>query len=587
MKKRAQVPDARTFTILFRGFANHAEYPHSLDRALSIYQSMFAETCPVKPSIIHTNAVLNVCARAMDVDALLGIAAKLPTRGKGAPNNVTFTTIINAIRTVALKKGEGLSIEEKVKNRQPATDQGRRIWGEVRDRWQNRDIEVDEQMACAMGRILLLGSDDRDYDDVLSLVEQTMGIPRQAPRLENRNDKVMSDQRRYEQLTSKPEPDGWTREESTASQSPSGVESEGEGDISGKEFDAVDPRKIMYAQPGRNTLSMVMDACIRLRAFRAAQDYWGLLTHPSGEYQITPDGENYHMYLRLLRAQRASKLCVEMLEELCYKPPGGRKFLEPKTFRIAMSTCLRDVNNPNVLTHANKMVQIMLDSMDKPDLKALGMYLDIALNDQHCNWKSLLGVLRGSEIGVRNLRSFLAYGEETDKENWQRDNEEETIKFVSRLVGAFDKTMILGEGEMSLEEDKFCKVQRNKMLGWVLRMKQMGRGRKRRQEKRSNDEGGQDQSTDADDSTKPVPVDRGKDKDGRSRWSMTRDAPQSDMNDNPTSPGDGRKQFLGSNYRPSSIFAMRKTQADTRMKDRSDQAQERLREKATTESERW
>lgn len=542
MKKRAQLPDSRTFTILFRGFANHPGYPLSLNRALSIYQSMFAVNCPVKPSIIHTNAVLNVCARAMDVDAMLGVAAKLPTRGARAPNKVTFTTIINAIRTTTFKKGEALSVDEMWESRQTAMNQGRRIWGEVRNRWQNRDIEVDEEMVCAMGRLLLLGSTDRDCDDVLSLVEQTMGIPRLVPRLENEDDEVISDrQSRSGQATEsnsepqQPGADGRTGEaskESTASRSPAGVmESEDEEDDLGNAFVAVDPQKISYVHPGRNTLSMVMDACISLKALRAAQDYWGLLTDPDGEYKIIPDAENYHVYLRLLRSKRASKLSVEMLEELRYKNLAEMNVLQPKTFRIAMSTCLRDVNNPNVLTHANKMARIMLDSLEKPDVRALGMYLDLALTDRQREWKPLIGVLRGCEIGVRNLRSFLAYGDETEMKPWQqRDYEEEVIKFVSKLDRAFQTAMALGRGLMSSEEEKFCQVQGKKMSAWVLRMRQMRRGTPEQDEGHNDDEGmmvyeeeeGENQGRSSDEDP-DADVDRGKDRDDRSRWTILRD----------------------------------------------------------------
>lgn len=621
MKKRAQVPDSRTFTILFRGFADHPQYPNSLDRALSMYQSMSAENCPVKPSIIHTNAVLNVCARFMDVDALLGVAAKLPTRGAMAPNNITFTTIINAIRTATLSKGGALSDDEKRQSQQTAVSQGRSIWGEVRDRWQNRDIEVDEAMVCAMGRLLLLGSVNRDCYDVLSLLEQTMGIPRQVPRLENRNEEGMSDRSsRDEQATkSTPEPeklesDGWTGEEAkelTASQSPSGmVEREDEDDVSGNEFDAIGPGKIEYVHPGHNTLSMVMDACIALKAFSAAQDYWGLLTDPAGHYKITPDADNYHVYLRLLRRKRASKHSVEMLEELSYNPPGGIKVVQPKTFRIAMSTCLRDVNNPNVLTHANKMARIMLDSFETPDVRALGMYLSLALTDRHLQWEPLMPVLRGCEIGARNLRSFLAYGEKRDIRNWKGDQKAEVIRFVSRLARAFQTAMSLGKGRMSFEEEKFCKVQGHKLSEWALRMQKMDRVRGRWQEKRSTEEGmerGQeeekgrggnsDKVTPADGSTERVDaVDGDKHDQGAwSRWNMFRYFQRPSRNerpadvvstDDPPSSEAKMKRFLGSNYRPSSIYNYRNTLAhQNRMQRRSAEARQRLRERAAAEEE--
>ena len=398
-------------------------------------------------------------------------------------------------------------------------------------------------------------------------------------------------------------------------------ESDDEKEVSGHEFDPIDPRKIKYILPGNNTLSMLMEACIALKSFSAAQDYWGLLTDPSGEYSITPDAENYHVYLRRLRMKRASKVSVEMLEELCYNPPGGIKVLQPKTFRIAMSTCLRDVNNPNVLAHANKMARIMLDSLEKPDILALSMYLRLALTDRHLRWESLMEVLRGCEIGVRNLRSFLSYGEEKNMGSRHEDEEEAAIQFVTKLARAFQAAMSLGKGRMSLEEEKFCKVEGHKLSEWALRMRKMRRGRARQEEKRGYDQGERgneeegnnpgrslDEITETDGSTEGVDaVDRGKrGLDSRPRPSMVSDnqgfrwimyrnnqkPPEVDKSDDvrtedPHSNEAKKKPYLGRNYRPSCIHNIRKTLAhQTRMQMRSAESRQRLRAKID-EDENW
>lgn len=457
MKKRAQVPDAQTFTILFRGFAAHPDFRQSQARSLKLYESMFTPNSPVKPSLIHTNAVLNVCARAKDLDALLGIAAKLPTRGRGAPDKITFTTIMNAIRAAAAEV-------ESVQSRHKAADQGRRIWGEVKDRWRQGDIVLDESLICATGRLLLLGRRHRDWDDVLSLAEQTMGIPRQArPSTAT-------------QPVSLPEGQPEDKQSIAVQPASSGMEGEDEEVVSNKEFDTLHMQKIQYVRPGCNTLSMILNACIGLRAFRTAQDYWGLLTDPSGEYNITPDPENFHAYLRLLRAQRASKRCVEMLEGLRYPSDGKAWSPEPKVFRIALSVCVRDHKNANVLLYANRLIRMMMDTLEKPDLPSLYMYLNLATSEERRDWKSLVEVLRCSTTCVQNLRSFLAYGEETDKRRWRRDNEEVVIQYAGRLQGTFDMALALGEGKMTQEDKKFCLEQKHTLSSWVSRMRFMGRG---------------------------------------------------------------------------------------------------------------
>ncbi|KAI4121234.1 MAG: hypothetical protein LQ338_006474, partial [Usnochroma carphineum] len=120
------------------------------------------------------------------MDALWGVAAKLPTRGLGASNNLTFTIILNAIRTVTWQKDKDLpdeGWEEESLRRQRAVMQGRRMWEEIIPRWRAGDIWIDEELVCAMGRLLLLGSTQRDFDDVLSLAQQVMAIPRQRKQM--------------------------------------------------------------------------------------------------------------------------------------------------------------------------------------------------------------------------------------------------------------------------------------------------------------------------------------------------------------------------------------------------------------------
>lgn len=139
---------------------------------------MDADNSPVQPNPIHTNAVLKVCARANDLDALFGVAAKLRRKGLRAPNNLTFTIILNAIRQHAIKNPVGtISTEESQALHAKAIMDARKIWDDVVVRWRQGDIWIDEELVCSMGRILLLGQ-KQDVDDILSLIEQTMDIPR-------------------------------------------------------------------------------------------------------------------------------------------------------------------------------------------------------------------------------------------------------------------------------------------------------------------------------------------------------------------------------------------------------------------------
>jgi hypothetical protein len=182
MKKRAQFPDSYTYTILLRGLSINAHHSGVLAKALSVYHSLSAPNSRVEPSIIHTNAALRVCARAMDMDALWGVAGKIPEKGPQAANVVTYLTIINAVRqNLLVDPPKGETEDEAAARRERGILEARRMWEDIIARWRNAELKIDEELVCAMGRLLLIGSRPRDWDDVLSLVEQTMDVPRLVP----------------------------------------------------------------------------------------------------------------------------------------------------------------------------------------------------------------------------------------------------------------------------------------------------------------------------------------------------------------------------------------------------------------------
>lgn len=477
MKKRAQLPDAYTFTILFRGLARYS--PHvsrSPARALSIYQSLFAENSPVRPSIIHTNAVLEVCARAHDIDALLSIAAELPVRGSRAPNKLTYTIILNAIQSKASREAESQKaasgkekseLEKGTMNRIfQAVQQGRRLWAEIRQRWLSGDLSLDEELVCAMGRLLLLSNEGQD--DVLSLLEQTMGIPRQIARLASPALRKAAEARR--RIDDAKLPPGSAanveletslslrREEDNSSAPPS--------DPFAPLSSAAPPTQFAV-RPGSNTLSLVLGACLPLGYMRAAQNYWGLLTSSDGQYRINPDLENYHMYLRLLRLQRSSKLAVELVDDMrSGKLTDKAGDVQAKTFRIALACCVRDKRNRNSIVHAAKLARMMTDTLAYPDAKALSMYLEVALKQEPRNWRVIMGVIRGTELGVRNLRSLLAYEPDGD----QKQDRDDIAALVRKLIGAFDVVLDLGKEEMEGEEKERCKELKHTLAAYLTRL---------------------------------------------------------------------------------------------------------------------
>ncbi|KAL8754879.1 MAG: hypothetical protein Q9184_004977, partial [Pyrenodesmia sp. 2 TL-2023] len=515
MKKRAQQPDAQTYTIVLRGLSWHTHLRESLPRALKIYHSMFAENCPIKPNIIHTNTVLKVCALAKDMDALWGVAAKLPTKGIGASNNLTFTIILNALRSISFDYDADVPDEQEVERdmrRQRAVMEGRRIWEEIIPRWRAGDIWIDEELTCAMGRLLLLGSTELDYDDVLSLAEQTMAVPRQMPRLRN-----------PEELPGPNDPPAITpvnaeTEESTTQQtrllewSPS---EDGEQTSAPQETDAISPlsapamtpalanvfqpekstpSNVPLARPGRNTLSLLLKACIALRAVPSAQRYWGLLTSPTGPYNIIPDSENYHQYLRLLRVQRASALAADLITDMHSGELKSQRILQAKTFRIALSCCVRNKNSPSCIAQAQRIVEIMYRTLEYPDTTTLEMFTLIITTrgGVRTDYRPSLAALRVLEQGMLLLKNMVSFG----LGDVSRETKGAVVGLARRVIGAYDFVIDVAGDQLDGEERSWCVKMKKTWSAWAQKWREMaqvtrmgwrGRGGKKEEEEEEGD----------------------------------------------------------------------------------------------------
>ncbi|KAF1842417.1 uncharacterized protein K460DRAFT_346241 [Cucurbitaria berberidis CBS 394.84] len=440
MKKRAQFPDSYTYTILLRGLSINAHTSGVLSKALSVYHSLYAPNSRVEPSIIHTNAALRVCARALDMDALWGVAGKIPETGRGAANEVTYITIINAMRqSLLINAPKGETEEEAAARKERGIMEGRRMWEGIVNRWRNADMIIDEELVCAMGRLLLIGSRPRDWDDVLSLVEQTMDIPRLLPRLGSPGRQeaplphlrasYVSKQQRFDDDHLAP----------------------GKPPKRGDEFLALTPQGVgsavsnplSYAQPGNNTLSVVQEACQKIAASKAAREYWDLLTDPT-TYNITPDLNNLHMRLRNLRQNRASAAAVKLLQEDLV----GKGFEpRPGTFRIAMSTCVRDKNNHNSLKHASQILNLMSKTLEDVDAKAVSMFAELAGAFPLAKASDLIDALTVLRPIAQNIRLQLGVGGQQKYGNGvgavylKGEAREDAIIALRKIHGVYDRLL--------------------------------------------------------------------------------------------------------------------------------------------------
>ncbi|KAF1921168.1 pentatricopeptide repeat protein-like protein [Ampelomyces quisqualis] len=466
MKNRQQFPDSYTYTILLRGLSMNAHLSGALSKALSVYHSLSAPNSRVEPSIIHTNAALRVCARAMDMDALWGVAGKIPENGPQAANEVTYLTIINAIRqNVLLNTPRGETEDDAAARRERAIMEGRKMWEGIVARWRNADMKIDEELVCAMARLLLIGSRPRDWDDVLSLLEQTMDIPRMVPRLGT----IDRQEAGLPQLRAPRTPAHLRFDDDHLGPDKSPMR--------GDEFLALTPRGVgsvvsnplSYVRPGNNTLSVVLETCQKLVSNKAAQEYWDLLTDPT-TYNIAPDVNNLHMRLRVLRLNRASAAALALLED-----DMVAKGITPKpgTFRIALSTCVRDKNNHNSLRHAGRMLQIMLETLEDADPKAVGMYATLVLTFPLAKGSDLVDALTVLSPIVRSIRLQLGVGGAPRNGHvgatyLKGEDRQDAIAVLRKVHGIYDKLL---SGNMISEEQKApFKSERARLSSFIQRV---------------------------------------------------------------------------------------------------------------------
>lgn len=467
MKKRAQFPDAYTYTILLRGLSENAHLSGVLSKALSIYHSLSAPNSRVKPSIIHTNAALRVCARALDMDALWGIAGKIPENGPAAANARTYLTIINALRQSLLLNGpRGETAEQAAARKERGIVEARRMWEGIVGRWRGADLIIDEELVCAMGHLLLVGSRPRDWDDVLSLVEQTMDIPRFVPRLGTEERQLagiprlrapnVSNEHRFDHDHLSPDGEGMRGDEFVALK-PQGMST-------------IVSNPLSYVRPGNNTLTLVQEACLKTVASKASEQYWDALTDP-GTYNVVPDLASLHMRLRNIRQARASAKAVQLLKE--QMAAQGIK-PRPGTYRIAMSSCVRDKNNHNSMKHATEILNMMLKLQEDVDAKAITMFAELAVSFPLAKGSDLVDALTILNPIIRNIRLQLTVGGQMRGNRGvgaavlKGDERQDAVTALRKVHGVYDRLLysnLIEEGQKAP-----FKVEKAKLSSFIRRI---------------------------------------------------------------------------------------------------------------------
>ncbi|KAI1116968.1 hypothetical protein F5Y14DRAFT_448351 [Nemania sp. NC0429] len=338
MKKRGSQPNAQTFTIIFRGCAKSDHPKLAVSEAVRLYQNMLS-VGRIKPNTIHLNAVLQVCAKVGDLDSMFNILSSSndPIR---SPNNLTYTTILNALRMKAEEEYAGHIVHgyvvdrEVEKQKQIVIKRAKAIWEEVISRWNAGSLIIDEELVCAMGRILLMGG-YADADAVESLIEQTMKLSRASNK-------------------------GLSGREGTEGAALA---------INRPAIKAPGAPAIAWALPGNNSLSMILEAVEKTRRTTKAIKYWNVFTH---HYHVVPDANNWSRALRVYHRGKNSGRAATSLKGM------PSELVTEKHVRLAMKTCLRDNLNRTALDNATAILKVMGQTPSTPDVQSLRAYLQVA-----------------------------------------------------------------------------------------------------------------------------------------------------------------------------------------------------------------
>jgi pentatricopeptide repeat protein len=490
MKKRGHRPEAQTYTIMLKGFSMNIKQHNAVANAVSVYNSIFAPNSTVKPNTIHTNAVINVCARGGDMANLWAIAGRLPERGMGAADHVTYTNIINAIRADAERRShEEGAISDKILTN--AVQDGEKLWVDVNKRWRAGDLLIDEALVCAMGRLLLLSTNEAHHNSVFSLVEQTMRIRTYKSQQQIEASDQSIDASAADIVNIKMDV---TTSAEVANFEP----------IKSKK-NTLAKQMSTHAKPSSNTLSMLIQACILTKNLPAGKYYWTLLTSKDGQYSISYDPENFAQYLRLLRISRSSKLTRDLFSEALQENRQDEFFMRGN-FIIAMSTCSRDKNNPNVFDHASDIFEMMQARLHHVDAKVMEMYLEIAVVttpglgykagrfDPDPSRNNAMRVLTRFEDFVPELQDMLMskvreeqYEELPNKRRKKLSDPRERpnrvyqskdilTSFMSAIISAYDRLLTQGSLPTSLKEQYMLRKRR--MHTFIAKMNPLGAARR-------------------------------------------------------------------------------------------------------------
>ncbi|GKU02414.1 hypothetical protein FLAG1_02174 [Fusarium langsethiae] len=429
MKKRAQFPNALTYTTLFRGLARSQHPKMAVAEAVKQYNNLLKDS-RLEPNTTHLNAVLNVCNRAGDLDSMFSIVDTVNDSTRSA-SAYTYSIIISALRWNIQKDIKDLTDEQKEFNIRNALQRAKVIWGEAMSKWRQGRLVIDEELVSSMCRLMLMSSDVAEKRDILDIVEQTMNVPN----LSKIQERSAADARKTDPKT---------------------------GAVAKKDGNGV------YATPGNNTLSLLLQVVLQTKQSSIGIKYWNFLVR---EHNMEPDRDCWMRLFSILKQARASAHATEILSIV------PQDIIGPRIYRIAMETCIRDNINQNVIKNADRALDNMVERIEIPDPQTMRLYL-VAVQNTHyhlrtrANEGDVAGAKRAYGIQVtkaldrlwvpyRKLHDHFFRDVKTRKDQDEGilyNQQREVIALARIMYGSFNKVI---QQEMLPEED----LQRIRPIG--------------------------------------------------------------------------------------------------------------------------
>ncbi|EED20565.1 pentatricopeptide repeat protein [Talaromyces stipitatus ATCC 10500] len=420
MKKRARAPTSHTYTIMLKGLCRKSRQSgvKPVELAYKIYRQLLDPDSDIEPTHHHYHAMLEVCGTYHDMETLWNVVGDLPEAGPHKPTAQTYGLILQALLDSCdnqLKEIPADQMELRKEKRETLILDAKRLWADVINQWRKGELALDGELVSIMAWVLIDPMDELNTYNALALYKQTMDIPILVPKPQNAPMKA-SKQGKWEaavRLSKKREEreneynyTSWQPLEEQV-----GNAEESEDILSAKEEssntedfvedleDVFDPVEEVNSEggpsflvPDNRVLHIILTVCRLLTKGTApGRGYWNLFTLDRDGYNIKPDPGNFYAYLRLLRISRSSQTALDVIRQQMV--PTGR--LDGKALHIAMSCCLRDRTNPNVLLIAQSFLSLMQEHLPLPDPKPLMNFIELStVLTENPQW---LLVLRGLE----------------------------------------------------------------------------------------------------------------------------------------------------------------------------------------------